>query len=464
MLRLFQHYYPIRNIFFVLGEGLIIYFAVLISSRLIMGAEVFAWDRLISLKALLITMVCQASLYYNDLYDLKIADTFSEIGIRLLQALGFASIFLAGVYYFFPGTIIQKGVFVVSVGLVILFIVSWRIAYNHILNQGLFNQKVIILGSGKLAQSICDEIAEKKDCGYSVSVMVPESGQENILCDPNTAVLHKKDYSGLCDLAKEMGINKIVVALQEKRKGFPIQELLNCRVSGIDVLEGNSFYEILTGKLIVEHINPSWLIFSDGFHQSWFRRTAKRITDFLFSTLLLIAVSPIIAITALLIKLDSKGPVIFSQDRVGENRKPYQVHKFRSMVADAEKVCGPVWAQADDDRITRVGRFIRKWRVDELPQLWNVFKGDMSFVGPRPEREFFIQQLESQIPYYRERFSVKPGITGWAQVCYPYGASVEDAKEKLNYDLFYIKNMSVFFDLMIVLKTIKTVIFGEGAR
>ena len=464
MLRLFRNYYPIRNIFFVLGEGLIIYFAVLISSRLIMGGEVFGWNPLISLKALLITLVCQSSLYYNDLYDIKVADTFSELGIRLLQALGFASIFLAGVYHFFPGTIIQKGVFVVSVGLVILFIVSWRIAYSHVLKEGMFNQKVIILGSGKLAQSICDEIAAKKDCGYSVSVMVPESGQDSMICDPNTAMLRKKDYSGLCDLAQDMGINKIVVALQEKRKGFPIQELLNCRVSGIDVLDGNSFYEILTGKLIVEYINPSWLIFSDGFHQSWFRRTAKRGTDLLFSTLLLIVVSPIIAITALLIKFDSKGPVIFSQDRVGEKRKPYQVHKFRSMVADAEKVCGPVWAQADDCRITRVGRFIRKWRVDELPQLWNVFKGDMSFVGPRPEREFFIQQLESQIPYYGERFSVKPGITGWAQVCYPYGASVKDAKEKLNYDLFYIKNMSVFFDLMIALKTIKTVVFGEGAR
>ena len=241
-----------------------IYFAVLVPPRgLILGVEVFAWDRLISLKALLITSVCQASLYYNDLYDLKIVDSFSEIGIRLLQALGFASIFLAGVYYFFPDAIIEKGVFVVSVGLAILFIVSWRIAYNHILSQGLFNQKLIILGSGKLARSICDEIAEKKDCGYIVSVIVPEDGQENIICDLNTAVLHKKDYSGLCELAKGMGINKIVVALQEKRKGFPIQELLNCRVSGIEVLEGNSFYEILTGKLIVEHINPSWLIFSE---------------------------------------------------------------------------------------------------------------------------------------------------------------------------------------------------------
>lgn len=464
MLRLFRHYYPIRNIFFVLGEGVIIYFAVLIASRLILGSELFTWDRLISIKALLITFVCQTCLYYNDLYDLKIVDSFSEIGIRLLQSLGFAAIFLAGVYFFFPVTIIQKGVFVVSVGLVIMFIVSWRIAYNHILNRGLFNEKLIILGSGELAQSIYEEISDKKDCGYTVSVMVPEIGQENVLCDRDTAILCKKDFSGLCDLAKEMGIKKIVVALKEKRRGFPIQELLNCRVAGIEVLEGNSFYEILTGKLIVEHINPSWLIFSDGFHQSWFRRLAKRATDLLFSAILLIAVSPIIVLTAIIIKFESKGPIIFSQDRVGEKRKIYMVHKFRSMVADAEKYSGPVWARTNDDRVTRVGRFIRKWRIDELPQLWNVFKGDMSFVGPRPEREFFIKQLEEKIPYYQERFSVKPGITGWAQVCYPYGASIEDAKEKLNFDLFYIKNMSVFFDLMIVLRTIKTVVFGKGAR
>jgi exopolysaccharide biosynthesis polyprenyl glycosylphosphotransferase len=219
---------------------------------------------------------------------------------------------------------------------------------------------------------------------------------------------------------------------------------------------------MLTGKLIVEHLNPSWLIFENGFKKSWAKRVVKRITDIFFSVLLLILTSPIIFLTSIIIKLDSKGPVIFSQERVGQNRRPYMIHKFRSMVADAETKSGPVWAQAEDKRITRIGNFIRKWRIDEIPQLWNVLRGDMSFVGPRPEREFFIKQLEKEIPYYGERMSVKPGVTGWAQVSYGYGASVEDAIEKLNYDLFYIKNMSILMDILVVLRTIKTVLFGKG--
>ncbi len=221
---------------------------------------------------------------------------------------------------------------------------------------------------------------------------------------------------------------------------------------------------MLTGKLIVEQINPAWLIFSEGFHKSRIRRFLKRTTDLLLSITLLILLLPVIIITAVIIKIDSTGPVFFSQERVGENRKTYMVYKFRSMIAEAEKHSGPVWAQDGDDRITRVGSFIRKWRIDEIPQLINVLKGDMSFVGPRPEREFFVKELEDIIPYYGERFTVKPGITGWAQVSYGYGASVEDAIQKLNYDLFYIKNMSTFMDLMIVLRTIKIVLFSKGAR
>jgi exopolysaccharide biosynthesis polyprenyl glycosylphosphotransferase len=221
---------------------------------------------------------------------------------------------------------------------------------------------------------------------------------------------------------------------------------------------------MLTGKLIVDKINPSWLIFSEGFRKSKSRRLFKRIVDLILALVLLVSLSPVLMLTALLIKLDSKGPILFSQERVGENRKPYPVHKFRSMVDDAEKESGPVWAQCDDPRVTRVGKFIRKWRIDEFPQIFNVIKGQMSFVGPRPERAFFVKDLEAVIPYFGERFSVKPGITGWAQVNYPYGDSIEDAKEKLNYDLFYIKNMSIFMDLMVIMRTVKTVIFGEGAR
>ncbi len=274
----------------------------------------------------------------------------------------------------------------------------------------------------------------------------------------------REKYKGLWETAKGLGIKKIIVALKQRRGAFPVDELLQCRVDGIDIMEGTSFYEMLTGKLIVKEINPAWLIFSGGFEKSLMRRVLKRGEDLILSFVLLILFMPVIIITAIIIKIDSKGPVFFSQDRVGMNKKEYSVHKFRSMITDAEKHSGPVWAQDNDDRITRVGRVIRKCRIDEFPQLWNILKGEMSFVGPRPEREHFVKQLEEIIPYYRERFTVKPGLTGWAQVSYGYGASVDDAVEKLNYDLFYIKNMTILMDLMIILRTVKTVLFGKGVH
>ena len=220
---------------------------------------------------------------------------------------------------------------------------------------------------------------------------------------------------------------------------------------------------MLTGKLVVEQINPSWLIFSEGFKKPGILLAFKRCTDLALSFSMLIILLPLIILTSILIKIDSKGPVFFSQERVGQNRKKYMVHKLRSMITDAEKG-GPAWAQKEDDRVTRVGRYIRKCRVDEIPQLWNVFIGEMSFVGPRPEREYFIKKLEAVIPYYSVRFTVKPGLTGWAQVNYNYGATVEDAVEKLNYELFYLKNMSILMDLTVIVRTVKTVLFGEGAQ
>lgn len=465
MLRLFKQYYPIRNIFFIFGEFIMIYGSVLLAARIMPlpdSSELTMW---VCLKALLIAIICQICLFYNDLYDLTVIDSFSELGIRLLQALGAASIFLALIYLVLPTAIIGKGIFAVSVVFALFLVVFWRFCYTLMLNRGMLDQKIILLGCSELGVNIIYEIEAKKDCGYKVGAVVRgrHRDMESHQAIP-PGLMVKDDYDGLSELAKELGIQKIVVALQERRGSFPTRELLKCRVNGIEVIEGNSFYEMLTGKLIVEQINPTWLIFSDGFKKSWGRRTFKRITDILFSLTLLIPCLPVILIVTLLIKIDSRGPVFFSQERIGRNRKPYMVHKFRSMVADAEKLSGPVWAQSEDDRVTRVGRFIRKWRIDELPQLWNVLVGEMSFVGPRPEREFFIKKLEDSIPYYGERFSVKPGVTGWAQVSYGYGASIEDAIEKLNYDLFYIKNMSVFMDIMIVLKTIKTVLFGKGAR
>ena len=466
MLRIFKQYYPARNFFFAFGEGLFIFIAVLLASLIVLGMDSFIiQSNEIYAKAFLITIVCQVCLYYNDLYNLKVSDSLAEMSIRLLQSLGVATIILALVYFIFPASLIAQGIYFVSIGIVLILLVLWRLGYTIVLKRGLFNQKILILGSSKLAEDIFYEIKDTHDCGYEVSLLVPDFNDNSDLFQQKFKdTMIKKNYEGICEVSKDLGIKKIVVALKEKRESLPIKELLWCRTSGIEILEGASFYEMLTGKLLVQQITPGWLIFSEGFRKSLFLRLFKRIGDILLSSIMLFLLLPLLLFVAILIRLDSNGPVFFSQERVGQKRKLYKVHKFRSMQADAEKTSGPVWAQNEDDRVTRVGNFIRKWRIDEMPQLWNVLKGEMSFVGPRPERDFFVRQLEDVIPYYGERFTVKPGVTGWAQISYPYGASVEDAMEKLNYDLFYIKNMSTLMDLMIVVRTIKTVLFGEGAR
>jgi sugar transferase (PEP-CTERM system associated) len=464
MLKIFKQYYPIRNIFFVMGEGLLIFTSIIFAVIMAYGFHFMVLDQWLFFKAAIVALVCQACLYYNDLYDLNSMKGYNELAVKLLQALGMASILLAAIYLFFPATVIGYGIFALGVCFIMFFVISWRFVYTFILNKGLFNKKIILLGSGQLAMNIVEEIREKRDCGYTIKAVIKGSGDDiegffiNGLCNLTNKC------EGLCDIAKKMDITKVIVAIDEKRGNFPTNELLACRTSGIDIIEGSTFYEMLTGKLIVEQIKPGWLIYSQGFKKSLTRRILKRSIDLILSITLLVLLSPLLAIVIILIKIDSKGPVIFSQDRVGENKKNYIVHKFRSMVSDAEKLSGPVWTQDDDPRITRVGKYMRKLRIDELPQIFDVLKGNMSFVGPRPEREFFVQKLESIIPFYRERFTVKPGISGWAQVSYGYGASVEDAIEKLNYDLFYIKNMSIFMDLMIVAKTVKIVLFGKGAR
>ncbi len=558
MLRILKQNYPVRNVFFVIGEFFAIFLSGFLATLTINGYNIAFTDQWLVLKILLIAFVCQACLYYNDLYDLKVTDNFSELSIRLLQALGASAILLAGIYQLFPGVNVGLEVFVTSIGLDILFIVSWRFAYTLALNNRLFDRKIIILGSGTFGRDILREVNDRKDCGYVAAGVVlggDEVSDTKMLdmllrfscdCEWDTVVINHEDRDKLCDIVKSLDIMTIVVALKERNHDFPVQELLKCRVNGIDVLDGNTFYEMLTGKLIVDHIQPEWLIFSDGFQKSRSQRFLKRIIDLSLSFILLILLFPLIILTAIVIKLDwsepdpdpkdiwgyfaklcarekvavnrkvldlirqytgsrngtrasavwqsfrekcgetgcnpdarvvelvreyidrqettteSKRPVIFSQERMGMNGRIYRIHKFRSMIVTAERYSGPVWAGENDKRITWVGNILRKTRIDEIPQIWNVLRGEMSFVGPRPEREHFVKQLEETIPYYRERLTVKPGLTGWAQVSYGYGASEDDAREKLNYDLFYIKNMSILLDLMIVLKTVKIVIFGKG--
>jgi sugar transferase (PEP-CTERM system associated) len=465
MLRLFKQYYPIRNIFFAMGEAVFIYGSVLAAACITRGPDALHEQPWFYAKLLFITIVCQACLYYNELYDLTVTDSIRELGIRLMQSFGVAGIFLGLVYLAFPAAIIGSAIFMAGVGIVIVLIACWRFAYSLALSRGLFNQPIMLLGSGDLIRRIRTEIQARRDCGYTVAIEVPETVDD---ADPGRPAdapqICRLNFEGLCELGRGLEVEKIVVSFREKRCLLPTRELLRCRVGGIDVIEGNSFYEMLTGKLLVESINPSWLIFSSGFEKSRLRRLVKRLVDIVVAVVLLAALAPLFALAAAAVKLDSPGPVFFSQPRVGERRRNYCMHKFRSMVKDAEKLCGPKWADANDPRITRVGRVLRRWRIDELPQLWNVLKGEMSFVGPRPEREVFVEELEKIVPYYRERFSVKPGITGWAQVNYGYGASVRDAVEKLNYDLFYIKNMSNLMDLLVILRTIKILLFGYGVR
>jgi sugar transferase (PEP-CTERM system associated) len=463
ILRIFDQYIPVRKIAFFFLESIFIGGMVILGAYLrFLGDPTgfYHYEYLIP-KALLIVACVQLSLYYFDLYDLKAFRSNVELGIRLLQSLGVSSILLAFLYYLFPLLIIGRGIFLISLGFMGGVIVSWRIIYNHILKTRQLDQRIMIIGSGPLAKNIAREIIETLDTGFKLIGFItdhPDRVGEKLV---NPSIIG--DQSQILDVATKERVDRIIVALEERRGKFPDAQLLECKMRGIAVEEGIHFYEHLTGRLQVESLRPSFLIFSDGFKKWKLTMWTKRVTGFSLSLIGLILLSPLILMISILIKIDSRGPVFYKQERVGERGKIFGLLKFRSMVENAE-ANGPVWAEQDDKRITRVGRWMRKWRVDEIPQMFNVLKGDMSFVGPRPERSFFVEKLRKEIPFYDQRFSVKPGVTGWAQIKYPYGASKEDALEKLKYDLYYIKNVSPLYDLLIIFETIKVVLFGKGAR
>lgn len=460
IIRIFNRDLPVRNLFFVFGEGVLIYVVVMMWTFISQGrAAVPLLSSQVLVKALLIMVVCLISFYLNDLYNLKITDSYVELGRRLTRAMGIACILLALIYYGVPSLLTGRGIFVVSI-LFILQGISWRYAYSYLLKKRMFTEKVLVLGSGEFCRKILEEIGKSWESGYQVTGLISTNSLSKSTIPPGIKVF--KASSDICELAESLMCNKIIVAMDQRRGSFPTQDLLRCRVRGIKILEGESFYEKLTGKILVEQTHPSWLIFSEGFRKSRFTRIMKRASDLIFASLGLLVILPLIGIIGVAIKLDSKGPIIFKQERCGEGERPFRLYKFRSMVDNAEEGCGPTWAQGDDHRVTRAGRILRKFRLDEIPQMWNVLKGDMSFVGPRPERPEFVEQLKRIIPYYSERHSVKPGITGWAQISYGYAGSVEDALEKLKYDLFYVKNMNILTDIVIVLRTIKAVLKIDG--
>jgi sugar transferase (PEP-CTERM system associated) len=465
MIRLFQQYVPIRKLIFIIGEGALIFLAVTLTAFLILGRNVGFLDTSILIwpRVLLVTIITQISLYLNDLYEFRKTDSNLDMAARLLQTVGITSIALALVYLLWPNMVIGKWIFFISLIILLFFIISWRFLYTLVISKKLFTEKAIIIGSGELIKDILHEIRETRDNSYNIEFLIM-ANSENHNDERLKGISTHYGFDQICELVAEKNIDNIIVAFDEKRGIFPYKQLLECKIKGINIVDGETFYERITGKLLVEKINPSWFIFSDGFKKSRISRLVKRILGLILSVIMLILLSPLMLLVAIIIKLDSRGPVIFFQERVGENEKPFLLYKFRSMRTDAEEKSGPVWAQEDDPRVTKAGRVIRKLRIDELPQLWNVFKGEMSFVGPRPERRFFVDELKKKIPYYNERFTVKPGVTGWAQIRYPYGATEKDSLEKLKYELYYIKNMSLAFDIMVLFHTVKTVLLGKGSR
>lgn len=459
MIRLLKQYYSTQDVVLFMGESLLLLLGVLIASTV----HCLRFDYLPShlwillFKGLLIVVICQLVFYYNDLYTLEATSCPLRLGLKLIQSLGLASIMLGAICYLMPGVPMGRGTLFSDICVIGFVICCWRLFSRWLVNKNGLTQKVLIMGNGHVAQDVAKEVLNRKNSGFEILGFVDRHPRKL-----NPQALGTYDQLG--QILKGNGQVRLVVAMDDRRGMLPLNELIACKMQGIAIEDHISFLEKLTGKLMVESLNPSHLIFSDGFKKSKIMLFIRRVVELLLSSVLLIIFMPFIALISLLIKVDSEGLLLFKQGRVGENGKSFNIYKFRSMTRDAEEESGPVWAQENDPRITRVGKYLRKFRLDEIPQLWNVLKGDMSFIGPRPERPCFVEELTKRIPYYSQRHSVKPGITGWAQIKYSYGASVEDALEKLKYELYYIKNMSPFFDLFIILETIKIVLFGRGAR
>ena len=457
-MQLFNRYVSPRGLTVFGCEILLIFGSVAIAARAHgAGADVAhdAW------KIALITGLCQLCFYYNDLYDLTIVHSSRELLIRLLQAAGAASILVALLYLVMPSLALSNGIFVSSLVIFLIAIIAWRLLFNRLAYASHLEERVLIVGTGATARMVARQIQSQHDFGYRVIGYIDEAP------DRGTGVLNPATLGVAEDIPRiveHYDVDRIVVGLSDRRGRLPISELLQAKLSGVRVEDATTTYERLTGKILIDDLKPSWLIFSDGFVISRWKRFCKRAIDLVLSSVVFVITAPLTLLTALAVYLDSEGPVLYCQERVGEGGKRFTLYKFRSMRVDAERDGTPVWARDNDERITRVGRFIRMTRLDELPQLWNVLRGDMSFVGPRPERSFFVEQLEKEIPFYQQRHAVKPGVTGWAQIKYEYGSSIEDAMEKLRYDLYYIKHLSIALDLSIVFDTVKVVMFGKGAK
>jgi sugar transferase (PEP-CTERM system associated) len=462
MIRLFKHYVPYAVLFLALVDLCLLIAAaetawVIRANQIGMQVDYIAnriWPLATFAGAVQLAAMAVGVYSQDSLQSLRFAIA------RLLVAVSLGVIFMALMNFAMPGFTLWRSNSLYAMILAFVYLAMSRMILGSLIGGQSFKRRLLVLGAGKRAQRI-KNLEAKRGSGFVVVGFIAMDSAKKTIPE---AIARDAIYN-LADFVVKLGASEVVLALEERRNALPLQDLLRIKTTGVHVNDISSFLERETGRVDLDSVNPSWLIFSDGFSSG--RRLsgiAKRLFDIIASAILLVFTLPIILLFALLVKLESKGPAFYSQKRVGLFGEHFFVHKLRSMRTDAEVEGKAVWAQKDDPRVTRIGKFIRKVRIDELPQTWCVLKGDMSFVGPRPERPEFVADLEQQLPYFAERHMVKPGITGWAQINYPYGASIDDSRQKLEYDLYYAKNYTPFLDVLILLQTIRVVIWPDGAR
>jgi sugar transferase (PEP-CTERM system associated) len=454
---LFNVYYPVRTLILLVGEAIVVWVSLLIGtvlcyredSYLVLNFEYGYY------KIFIVTTVVLLCSHWFDLYKLSNFDARGRLYFRLLLVPGIVALALAAVGHVFPHVLFGKSALLLGLIILTLGLVAWRSVYPWLAQQSFLQQRVYVLGTGDRARRLVQGLRQVSELGIDV---VGWSGATE-------GTLTRQDLaSDMMSRVKQAAVHRVIVAMEDRRDSMPMLELLRLRLNGVHIEEATSWLERVSGRIEVEQLYPSWIIFATGFRFSTVFRLMRGVLHFTVALIALLLALPVLPLVGLAIMLDSSGPLFYAQRRVGRSGKTFYCYKFRTMRQDAEADTGPTWAGDEDPRITRVGRFLRSSRLDEIPQLWCVLKGDMAFVGPRPERPEFVEWLTKEIPYYGVRHMVRPGITGWAQVRYKYGNTVEDAKEKLQYDLFYIKNASIALDLLIMFQTIKIVTLGRGAQ
>lgn len=468
MYRIFNQYISVKNLLLFAQECVLIFLALLCAVQLRfwgepeqLAAYMIYPDFLIQCGAVLV--VCLVCFYCNDLYEAQTSFGAVDRLLRIEQSIGAASVFLGVLYFVVPQLLLSRGVLVIAMLLTAAFVFVGRKLLDRAWQLTAAQQPVLILGAGRLATDLARHISSRTDLKLRVEGFIAGAPGETAAASLAGAPV-LGNAADLASIANGRRLSRVIVALEDRRGVLPVRDLVSLRVRGVYVEDAATALAALTGRVPLSAVKPSWFVFSNGFRRSKWNELLKRLLDIVAATVGLLLSLPLMGLIAVLIRLDSKGPAIYRQVRVGRMGKVFELLKFRSMCADAETAGGAKWAAANDPRVTRIGRILRKYRLDELPQFWNVLRGEMSFVGPRPERPVFVDELRAVIPYYDERHTVRPGLTGWAQVQYSYGSSVEDALTKLEYDLFYLQNMSLMFDLVIVLQTIRIVVGGHGAR